>query len=72
VHGVNNVKQTEKLAAEPLVPQPSAFEVQMALEKPERHKSLCIDQIPSKLIKARDITIRYQIHKLINFIWNKE
>jgi hypothetical protein len=33
VHGVNNVKQTGKLAAEPLVSQPSSFEVGMAIEK---------------------------------------
>jgi hypothetical protein len=72
VHGVNNVKQTEKLAAEPLVPQPSAFEVEMAVEKPKRHKSSGIDQIPSELIKARGITIRSQNHKLINSIGDKE
>jgi len=29
--------------AEPLVPQPSTFEVEMAIEKLKRHKSLCID-----------------------------
>jgi len=44
----------------------------MATEKPKRHKSPGIDEIPSELIKARGITIRSQIHKLINSIWNKE
>jgi len=33
VHGVNDVRQTEIYAAEPLVPVPSAFEVEMAIEK---------------------------------------
>jgi hypothetical protein len=33
VHGVNNVRQTEPHMAEPLVPEPSAFEVEMAIEK---------------------------------------
>jgi len=72
VHRINNVKRTEKLAVEPLVPQSSAFEFGIAIEKPKRHKSSGIAQIPSELITARGITIRSQIHKLINSIWNKE
>jgi hypothetical protein len=31
-----------------------------------------IDQIPAELIKAGGRTIRFEIHKLINSIWNKE
>jgi sorting nexin-29 len=54
------------------VPQPSALVVEMAIEKPKRHRSPGIDQIPSEMTKARGITIRFQIHKLINSIWNKE
>jgi hypothetical protein len=34
------------------VPEPSAFEVELAIEKPKRHKSPGIDQIPSELIKV--------------------
>jgi hypothetical protein len=34
VHGVNDVMQTEIHTAEPLVPEPSAFEVEMAIGKP--------------------------------------
>jgi hypothetical protein len=52
VHGVINVRQTEIHAAEPLVPEPSAFEVEMAIEKLKRHKSPDIDHIPAELIKA--------------------
>ena len=33
VHGVNDVRQTEMHAAEPLVPKPSASEVETAIEK---------------------------------------
>ena len=33
VHGVSDVRQTEIHTAEPLVPEPSAFEVGMAIEK---------------------------------------
>ena len=33
VHGVNDVRQTELHTAEPLVPEPSAFDVEMAVGK---------------------------------------
>ena len=52
VHGVNDTRQTEIHIAEPLVPEPSAFEVEMAIGKLRRHKSPGIDQIPAELIKA--------------------
>ena len=38
--------------AQPHVPKPSAFEVEMAIEKLKRHKSPGTDQIPAELIKA--------------------
>jgi hypothetical protein len=71
IHGANDVRQTELHTAEPLVPEPSAFEVELAIEKLKRHKSPGIDQIPANLIKAGVRTIHYEIHKLI-YIWNKE
>jgi hypothetical protein len=52
VHGVNDVRQTEVHTAEPLVPELSAFEVEVAIEKLKRHKSPGTDQIPAELIKA--------------------
>jgi hypothetical protein len=72
VRGVSDVKQTEIHAAEPLLPYPSAFEVELVVEKLKRHKSPGIDQIPAALIKAGGRTIHYKIHKLIKVIWNKE
>ena len=36
------------------------------------HKSPGIDQIPAELIKAGGRTIRYETHKLIISVWNKE
>jgi hypothetical protein len=39
IHGVNDVRQTEVHTAEPLVPEPSAFEFEMAIGKLKRHKS---------------------------------
>ena len=47
VHGVNDVRQTEIHMAEPLVPGPSAFDVEMVIEKLKRHTSPGIDQIPA-------------------------
>jgi len=65
VHGVNDVRQTEIHTTEPLVPELSAFEFEMAIEKLKSHKSPGIDQIPAELIETRGITIRYEIHELI-------
>jgi hypothetical protein len=70
--GVSDVGQTEIHTAEPLVPEPNVFEVEIAIEKLKRHKSLANDQIPAKLIKARGRTICSEIHKLVDSIWNKE
>jgi hypothetical protein len=52
VHGVNDVRQKEIHTAEPLAPQPSAFEVQNAFGKLKGHKSPRIDQIPEEFITA--------------------
>jgi hypothetical protein len=60
VHGDSDVRQTEIHTA--LVPEPSAFEVPMAIEKLNRYKSPGIDQIPAELITAGGKTIRSEIH----------
>jgi hypothetical protein len=52
VHGDNDVRQTEIHTAGPLGPEPSAFEVEMAIEKLKRYKSPGTDHIPAELIKA--------------------
>ena len=54
------------------MPEPSAWEVELAIEKLKSHKSPGIDQIPAELIKAGGRTIRGAFHKLIIAIWNKE
>jgi len=36
IHGVSDVRQTEIHSAEPLVPEASAFEIEMAIEKLKR------------------------------------
>jgi len=54
------------------VPEPRAFEDELAIENLKSHKSPGVDQIPAELIKAGGRTICYEIHKLIISILNKE
>ena len=52
VQRVNDVRQKEVHTAEPLVPEPSASEVGLAINKLKSHKSPGIDQILAELIKV--------------------
>ena len=47
VHWVKDVRQAEKHTAELLVPEPSAAEVELAIDKLKSHKSPGIDEIPA-------------------------
>jgi len=51
-------------AAESLVPQPQASDLEMANEKLNRHKSRSMDRIPEKFINAEVRTIHSEIQKL--------
>ena len=61
VHGVNDITQTEIHTAEPLVPEPSASEVELAIEKLRSHRSPGINQIPPELVNAgvRQFAVRF-------------
>jgi len=72
IHGVNDVRQTEIHTAKPLVPELSAFDFDLAIEKLKNHKSPGFDQIPAEVIKAWRRKIRCEIYKLIISIWNKK
>jgi len=52
VHGVKDVGQAEIHTAEPLVPEPSASEFELAINKLKSHKSPGVDQILAELIKG--------------------
>ena len=52
VQGVKGVGQAEIHTAEPPVLEPSASEVELAIDKLKSHKSPGTDQIPAELIKA--------------------
>ena len=66
VHGIKDVGQAEIHTAETLVPEPSASEVEQAIDKLKSHKS------PTELIKAGGRTIYLEILKRIISIWKKE
>ena len=52
VHRLKVVGKVEIPTANPLVPEPSAFECELAIDKLKNYKSTGIDEIPEELIKA--------------------
>jgi hypothetical protein len=58
--------------AEPLVPEPSLVEVEIAIGMLKNYKSPGTDQIPAELVKAGGETLYSEIHRLICCIRNKE
>ena len=65
MHGVKDVGQAEIHTTEPLVPDPSTSEVELAIDKLKSHKSPGIDKIPAELIKVGGRPMCLEIHKLI-------
>jgi hypothetical protein len=72
VHYVSDVRQTEIHTAEPLVPEPSAFVVEMATKKLKDTNHWVLTKFPAELIKAAGRTFSSEIQQLINSIWNKD
>jgi hypothetical protein len=72
VHGVNDVRQTEIHAAEPLVPEPSPIKVRTATERVKSHKSPRTDQTPAELTEVRGNTLCSEIHRPIKSTLNEE
>jgi hypothetical protein len=64
VHNVSDVRQIEVHTAEPLVPGPSCFEVEIAIAKLKKYKSPGSDEIPAELIQAGGKILLSAIHKL--------
>jgi hypothetical protein len=52
VYRASDVRQIEIHTAEPLVPDPSPFEVEIAIAKLKRFKSPGGDQIPEEVLQA--------------------
>jgi hypothetical protein len=55
-----------------LVPQPCPFQVEIATAMLEKHEPLSSDQILTEIIQAGGEKLRSEIHKFVDFIWNKE
>jgi hypothetical protein len=72
VHNFSDVRQIEIHTAEPLVPGPSHFEVEISIAKLKNYKSPGSDQILAELYQAGGKALVSVIHKLIISIWNKE
>jgi hypothetical protein len=58
--------------AEPLLPEPSFTEVEIAIGRLKSYKSPGTDQTLAKLIKAGSGILYSEIHRFISSIWNKE
>jgi hypothetical protein len=71
VSGGGGVRQTAMHTADPFVPEPRVFQVKVAVGKLKRNKLPGVDQIPAELIQVRGETLRSEIYKLTNLIWNK-
>jgi hypothetical protein len=67
VHRVSDVRQLEIHPAEPLVPDPSPFEVEIAIENMKRYKSPGSDGIPAECPRILLIKIRNAWHILSSF-----
>jgi hypothetical protein len=65
VHGVHDVRQMDIHTAEPLVPESSLVEVEIAIGMLKSYKSPDTDQISAEFIKAGGETLCSEIHKLI-------
>ena len=58
--------------AEPLIPESTLLEVDIAIEKLKEYKSPGIEQIPAQLIQDGGNSLLTEIYKLVLAIWKKE
>jgi hypothetical protein len=72
VHKVSDDRQIEVRTTESSVPGPCLLEVAIAVAKLKKYKSPSSDQIPSELIQTGGEMLLSVIHKVINYVWNKE
>ncbi|PSN35187.1 hypothetical protein C0J52_22574 [Blattella germanica] len=72
VHGEEEIEENNVQTAEVLVEEPSAIEVEMAIEKLKMYKASGIDGIPAELIKSGEEKLREKIHRLLSLIWKQE
>jgi len=66
VRGIIDVRH-KCIQLEPLVPEPSCSEDEVAIKKLKRHKSPSIDQVPAEWIQAGGSTLHSEIQRPILF-----
>jgi hypothetical protein len=72
IHEIHDVRHMNIQTAEPLVPEPSLVEAEIAIGKLKSYKSPDTDTILAELIKAGGEILYSEIHRLICCIWNKD
>jgi hypothetical protein len=72
VYRISDIRQIGIITAEPLLPDSSCFEAEIAIANLKKYKSPGSDQIPAEPILAGGEILRSKIHKIINSVWNKE
>ncbi|KAJ4449581.1 hypothetical protein ANN_00984 [Periplaneta americana] len=68
----NDRDEIQIQTAEPFIPEPTLYEVEIAIENLKNYKSPGIDKIPSELIQKGGSALSNEIYKLILAIWEKE
>jgi hypothetical protein len=68
VHRISDVRQIAIHTAESYVPNPSPFEVEIAIATLKSYKSPGSDKIPAELIQEGGEMLHSKNHKLINSI----
>ena len=71
-NGDNDIRQAEIHTPEPLVPERSAFVVEMATEKLKDTNHWVLIKLLAEMITAEGRTFCSEIQQLINSIWNKD
>jgi hypothetical protein len=72
VQGPGSIRQTEIHTTEPFVTEPSAAELEITIRELKMYTEPGSNQIPAELSQARGEELRYDMHKLIMLVWNKE
>jgi hypothetical protein len=68
----SDVRQIEVRTAEPLIPGPISFEVEIVIANLIKYKSPGSDEIPPELIEAGGEILLCAIYKLIDSVWNDQ
>jgi hypothetical protein len=72
IRGAQEVRQMGIHTTEPLAPEPSLLELEIAIRKLKSYTSPGTDHIPAEFFKAGGEILCSEIHKLICFIRNKD